>query len=117
MPTVPDNFYGAVAPEYQFTYNDLGGDEKNEAYFWFPYDPSISKKICYKLEIYRGNCELHEFYGSHVEMHYVILSFKELMLTLNFDLRPRRKLLDDSIEHAPNAHREKFAFLKQIWKG
>ena len=43
-------------------------------------------------------------------------SFKELMLTLNFDLRPRRKLLDDSIEHAPNAHREKFAFLKQIWK-
>jgi hypothetical protein len=114
LPTIPDDFYGVVAADYEFTYADFGGDEQNEAYFWFPYDPSLSKKICYKLELYRWTCDLHEFYGSHVELHYIIQSFKELMLTMNFDLRPKRMLLDGSIEHTPDAHRQKFEFLKEI---
>ena len=62
LPTILDNFYGAVAADYEFKYADFGGNEQNECYFRFPYDPSLSKKLCYKIEIFRGTCELHEFY-------------------------------------------------------
>lgn len=110
---IPDDFYGLVPTEYEFGYNEFGGNEKNECYFWFPYE-AISKKICYKIELFRGNCELHEFYGAHIEFHYIMQSFKELMLTMNFDLRPKRTLLDGSVEHAPDTHRQKFNFLKKI---
>lgn len=115
LDTIADNFYGAVAPEYEFTYDEFGGNEVNECYFRFPYE-ALSKKLCYKLELFRGTCELHEFYGAHVEFHYIMQSFKELMLTMNFDLRPKRQLLDGSIEHSPDAHRQKFNFLKKIWE-
>ena len=113
-PFIADNFYAATTANYEQWYADFGWPHKNELVFRFPYD-AICQTICYKIEVRKWTCTALEMVVNHIELHYVLQSFKELYLNMSVDLRPRVKLLDNSIENAPDAHRQKLAFLQTIW--
>lgn len=117
LPFIPDDFYNTSTfdTDYEYSYNDLIGDDKNEMRFRYPYE-SLSKRMTYKIEIYSGNCtDQDQIVFSHIEHQYLLQSFKELFLQLDMFLRPKLKLLDGSYEHEPNAHRNKLAFLQTLW--
>jgi hypothetical protein len=116
-PFLADDFYNTTTfnANYEYSWADLIWTDKNEMRFRYPYE-SISKRMCYKIEIYPWTCKYSdEIIVSHIENQYLLQSFKELLLQLDIYLRPKAQLLDKSFEHEPDAHRKKIDFLQTVW--
>jgi len=108
-----------IDPEYEFTWNDFQWEWKDELEFWFPYTPTQSQTICYKVEMFwwggHSIKNKEKFSVKQIELYYLLNTVKEFFLNFMFDLKPRQELLNRWVEGWPTIHREKYSFLKALW--